>query len=210
MKELKSKQELIGYAVSFVSFILPKIYGVKEIILFGSTVRGEAEEESDVDLFIDIEKKDDEEKIKKIAKEELKKFYKSKIAETWLLKGVKNLINVNVGRLEEWKLKRSIISEGISLYGKYKETPKNMKALVFFNIEPIRDITKRNKIIRELFGRKEKNYLKKGILDEFNGKKLSASSFIVPKEHLDIILKVFGKEKIDYRFFEFWTDNINY
>ena len=147
MKELKSKQELIGYAASFVSFILPKIDGVKEIILFGSTVRGEAEEESDVDLFIDIEKKDDEEKIKKIAKEELKKFYKSKIAETWLLKGVKNLINVNVGRLEEWKLKRSIISEGISLYGKYKETPKNMKALVFFNIEPIRDITKRNKII---------------------------------------------------------------
>jgi predicted nucleotidyltransferase len=210
MKELKFKQELIAYASGFVSFLLPKVERIKEIILFGSAARGEAEKESDIDLFFDIEKKEDEEKIKKLIKEELKKFYKSKIAETWFLKGIKNLINVNVGVLEEWKLKRSIISEGISLYGKYKEIPKNLKSFVFFNIEPIKNITKRNRIIREVFGRKEKNYFKKGILEEFNSKKLSASSFIVHKEYADKILELLGKEKIDYRFFEFWTDNINY
>lgn len=206
MKELKFKQELIAYASAFVSFILPKIEGVKEIVLFGSVARGEAEKESDIDLFFDIEKKEDEEKLKKLIKEELKKFYKSKIAGTWFLKGIKNPINVNIGRLEEWKLKRSIISEGISLYGKYKEIPKNVKSFVFFNIEPIKNITKRNRIIRELFGREEENYSKKGILEEINGKRLSASSFIVQKEHAERILKLLGKEKLNYRFFEFWTD----
>lgn len=208
MKESKSRQELIAYASAFVSLLLPKIEGIKEIILFGSVVRGEADKESDIDLFFNIENKNDEEKIKKIIKEELKKFYKSKIAEMWFLKGIKNPINVNIGKLEEWKLKRSIISEGINLYSKYKEIPEKMRSFTYFNISPIKSIAKRNRIIRELFGRKEKNYSKKGIVGEINGKKLSASSFIIPKEHTNKILKLLGKEKVNYRFFEFWTDSI--
>ncbi len=208
MKELSSK-ELIAYAFAFVSFILPKVEGVKEIVLFGSVVRGEAGKESDVDLFFDIENKSDEERIKKIVGEELKKFYKSKIAEMWLLKGIKNPINVNVGKLEEWKLKRSIISEGTSLYSEYKEIPENMEGFAFFSINSIKNITKRNRVLREIFGRKEKNYFKKGILDETQGKKLSALSFVIPKKHTERILKLLKKEKVNYHFFEFWTDNLN-
>jgi len=41
----------------FVALILPKI-DVDEIILFGSVARGEANENSDVDLFFNIGKKD--------------------------------------------------------------------------------------------------------------------------------------------------------
>lgn len=207
MKELKS--DLIGYASSFVSFILPKFEGIKEIILFGSVVRGEADERSDIDLFFDIINEKDEEKIKKQVKKELVKFSKSKVAETWFLKGIKNPINVNVGVLEKWKLKRSIISEGIVLYGRYKEVPGKLKSYVFFYIEPIKNIAKRNRVIRELFGRKEKNYSKKGILEEVRGKKISASSFVVKKEDSGKILEFLGKEKINYKFFEFWTDVIN-
>jgi len=208
MKELRSK-ELVAYASAFVSFILTKVEEIKEIVLFGSVARGEAGKESDVDLFVDIENKNNEEEIKKIINEELRKFYKSKIAEIWFLRGIKNPINVNVGKLEEWKLKRSVISEGISLYSKYKEIPKNMNGFVFFNIEPIKNITKRNRIIREIFGRNEKNYAKKGILEEIEGKRVSVSSFIVPKECSEKVLKLLGKEKVTYRFFEFWTDNAN-
>lgn len=209
MKELKYNKELIAYASAFVSFLLPKIENVREIILFGSAARGEADKESDIDLFFDEEKKEDEEKIKEAIKEELKKFYKSRIAETWFLRGIKNPISINVGKLEEWKLKRSIISDGITLYGRYKELPKNIKPFAFFNIEPIKNIAKRNKIIRELFGRREKKYSKKGILEEVNGKKLSVSSFIVPKEQADRILDLLGKEKVNYGFFELWSDEIN-
>lgn len=204
MKELKSK-EGAAYAAAFVSFVLPKIQ-VKEIILFGSAARGEAGKESDIDLFFNVDR--DEEKIGKIIKDELRKFYKSRIGEVWLLKGVENPISVHVGKLEEWKLKRSIISEGISLYGRYKEIPRDMKGYVFFQIEPIKDIAKRNKVIRGLFGRKEKSYFTKGILESITGKKLSSSSLIVPKEYADKLIDFFGKEKVRYRFFEFWSDQV--
>ena len=204
MKTLKSK-ELIAYASAFVSFILPKIE-VKEIILFGSVARQESGNESDIDLFFNTEEGEDEKKA--IIEMELKKFYKSKIAEIWFLKGVKNSINVNIGNLDEWKLKRSIISDGIFLYGKYKETPENLKNFTLFNIKPIKNITKRNKIIRGLFGRREKNYILQGLVQRFNGKKLSPTSFIIKQENSNEIIDFLGKEKISYTFFELWTDQI--
>ena len=208
MKNLRSK-ELIAYASAFASFIIPKINNIDEIILFGSVARDEANEKSDIDLFFNLEKGFDEEKIKKILNEELNKFYKSKIAETWFLRGIKNEISIKIGVLDEWKLKRSIISEGICLYGKYKEIPKNMISFVFFNITPIKNIAKRNRIIREIFGRNEEKYSKQGLLISLNGKKISPSAFIIPKNNANTIINFFNKEKINYRFFELWSDEIN-
>ena len=77
MKELKYKEQ-VAYASAFVAFVLPKI-DINEIILFGSVAREEASKESDIDLFFNVKTKEDE--TKKIINEELKKFYKSKIAE---------------------------------------------------------------------------------------------------------------------------------
>ena len=202
MKDLKFKN-LESYASSFVSFVLPKI-DVEEIILFGSVARGEATEKSDVDLFFNT--KENEKSIKEIISRELKKFYKSRVYETFYLKGIKNPISIEAGNLDEWKLKRSIISEGIVLYGKYKEVPEKMKGFVLFNLTPINNIAKRNNLIRQLFGRKEKNYQTKGIIDEINGKKLSPTSFIIPLEHKNKIIDIFSKEKIDYKLFEAWSD----
>jgi predicted nucleotidyltransferase len=202
-------KELIGYASAFVSFVIPKLDFVNEIILFGSAARGESDKSSDIDLFFNLEKNQNEKEIKEIIDEELKKFYKSKIAEVWFLKGIKNQINVNVGWLDEWKLKRSLISDGICLYGKYKEIPENMKDFVLFNIEPIKNVAKRNKVIREIFGRQEKGYLKKGILAEFGGKRVSSSSFIMPKEHANKIILFLKKEKVNCWFFELWTDELS-
>lgn len=210
MSILKSEtnKNLIAYASAFVSFAIPKLNldNINEIILFGSVARGEEGKDSDIDLFFNLEK--DEKGIKAILNGELKKFYKSKSAEVWFLKGIKNQININAGILDEWKLKRSLISAGICLYGKYKEIPENMKELVLFNIEPIKNIAKRNKIIREIFGRKEKGYSKEGFLIKFAGRKISPSSFIIPKKHSQDIIIFLKKEKINYWFFELWTDNL--
>jgi len=204
MKELKYKQ-LIAYASSFVAFILPRI-DVKEIILFGSVARNEADKDSDIDLFFNV--RQGEEKLKKVLKEELEKFYKTKIAEIWRLKGIKNDVKIKVGNLNEWKLKRSIISDGIVLYGKYKDMPEKIKGYTQFNLKPIKDITKRNRVFRKVFGRKEKGYLTKGIVEEVNGKKLSPTSFIVPIEKSQEIVKMLGSEKLDFKFFEFWSDDV--
>lgn len=209
MKILNYEKELIAYTLAFISFILPKLERVNEIILFGSTVRGEATKESDIDLFFNLEDKTKEKEIKEIAEKEKNKFYKSKIAEVWFLKGIKNSLKINVGSLDDWKdLKRSIVSEGIVIYGKYKEIPKNLRGFVIFNISPIKNIPKRNRVIRNLFGRKEKNYSTKGLVEKLNGKKINVSSFIVPIEHSKEIIKILGKEKINYTLFESWTDKV--
>ncbi len=200
-----SKYDLIAYASAFASFIIPKIE-VSEIILFGSVARGESDEKSDIDVFIHVKK--NEKEINNIINKELVKFYKSKISEIWALKGIKNKINIHVGELEKWKLKRSIISDGIVLYGKYRETPKDIKGFSYFKIEPIKNIAKRNSILRKLFGRKEKSYSTKGIIDMVNGKKLSSLSFIVPLEKSQEIIGILNSNKINYSFFELWSDDV--
>jgi len=203
MKNLNYK-DLTAYASAFVSFVIPKIE-VEEVILFGSAARNEAAKDSDIDLFFNIQRGGGTEKI---IKQELDKFYKSKIAEIFLLKGIKNEISVEVGDLKKWKLKRSIITDGIVLYGRYKETPENKEGFALFTISPIDNITKRNKIIRKLFGRKEKMYETEGIIKEFKGKKLSPTTFIVPLARESEIVKLLSLEKINFNFFEFWTDQI--
>jgi len=52
---------LISYSIDFVSFLIQKTKSrekIKNIILFGSVARGEADRESDIDLFIDIVRED--------------------------------------------------------------------------------------------------------------------------------------------------------
>lgn len=198
-------KNLIGYAISFISFIIPKITA-EEIILFGSSARGEADKESDIDIFVNVKK--DEKKIKETIDREINKFYKSKIAEVWINKGIKNIFSINVGNLDNWKLKRSIISDGIVLYGRYKETPNKLKAYYQFNLDSIKDITKRNFILRKLFGRKEKGYESPGIVFEKGGQKLGSLSFIVPAENAQEIIKILNDNKIKYKLFEFWSDEV--
>lgn len=204
MKNLNYK-ELVAYALSFTGFVLPKIE-IDEVILFGSVARNEADKDSDIDLFFNV--KQGEERLKEILKKELEKFYKTKTAEIWNLKGIKNQIKIEVGNLDKWKLKRSIISEGIVLYGKYRSMPEKVKEFVQFNLKPIKNISKRNRVLRKIFGREEKGYSVKGEVEKANGKKLSATSFIIPAEKSRNIIKILNSEKVDYNFFEFWSDEI--
>jgi len=208
MKEskLREHKELIAYAGAFVSWLIPNIEA-EEIILFGSTARGDFEKNSDVDIFIDVrENKKKQEEIEKIANKELSIFYKSKIYEIWNLKGIAKDIHLLVGDLNEWELKRSIISNGIVLYGPYKSIPDNTKALTQFVIQPIKSIALRNKVMRALFGRKEKKYAIEGIVTRYNGKKLSPLSFIIPSNHVQEIIRLLNKNKVRYILFDFWSD----
>lgn len=201
-------KQLISFASAFVSFVLPKLEGIKEVILFGSVARGEEENKSDIDLFFSLDKKENEESCKIVLKREISRFYKSKIAEQWIVQGIKNQINFEIGLLEDWNLKRSIISDGIVLYGKYKEVPSGQKHYNLFVLNTIKNITKRNKIIREIFGRVEKKYSSEGILGKIGGKKLSPTNFIVPAENSREIINLLSREKIAYKIYEVWSDKI--
>ena len=114
------KENLIAYASAFISFLLDNesSSSIKNIILFGSVARGDFDNESDIDIFIDSDKN-----IERDVEKTLKMFIGSEIQKRWMLKGLKHEISLKVGSLEEWKLKRSIISDGIMLYGKFKQIP---------------------------------------------------------------------------------------
>lgn len=198
-------KELISYAAAFVSFVIPKIEA-DEIILFGSAARGEAEKDSDIDLFFNF--RGNEKETKEIIKEQIAKFYKSSVFESFSLKGIKNPISFEVGDLDKWKLKRSIISEGIVLYGKYKESPKSLKAFALFVLKPINNITKRNRVIRKLFGRKEKNYFTEGKVTKSGGRQLSPASFVVHLEKTHEISAMLNAEKAEHVMIEFWSDQV--
>ena len=209
---LLNKLILIGYAESFVSFLLKnrelKKYPIKDIILFGSVARGDFDKTSDIDIFIDMESKEDIKELNDLIKKILIKFYKSQFYSVFALNGVRNEIKVKVGILDEWRSKRSIISDGIILYGKYKYMPSKTNQYTLIAFSPIKDITKRNRVIRKLIGRKEKKYKKEGLLGKFGGKQLSQRVVIIPTQHANNILDLFSKEKIDYQIFDIWHESI--
>ena len=94
------RNELIAYAVDFSSYLLSKSESVEMIILFGSVARGDFDDESDIDIFVDIDEKK-EKSIKAI----LDDYYKTKKYNEWKLKGIDNDISLIIGRVdsEEWK-----------------------------------------------------------------------------------------------------------
>ena len=198
------KNELIAYTGSFVSFVLDRLkYEIKEIILFGSVARGDFTNESDIDLFFDVLSG----KKIKLIENDLKliesKFYKSKVHALWKQKGINNGLNFKVGILDQWDLKNSVLSDGLVLYGKYKSLVKG-EGLALISFDPIKNITKRNKIIRALFGRKETGYFQEGLVNKLKGKQISPTVFYVNLQFADQILKILKKEKISYQIKELW------
>src|SRR3989344_3593094 len=125
--------KLIAYAEDFASFLLQTLNNetnkVKQIILFGSLARGEATKESDIDIFVDILDEKLELKIKDI----IEKFYTSiKVKKYWGLLAINNEISCTIGKLEEWdNLKKSILANGIVLFGKYQENTKTQPYYLF-------------------------------------------------------------------------------
>lgn len=194
--------------MDFCSFLLRSSIGDKidRIILFGSVVRGDSDEESDVDIFVDSKHR-----IEKEVNKIIRSFEISDVNEKWRLKGVKNPLSIKVGDLEKWRLRRSIISDGIVLYGKYKEIPKDAKYHLLFSLD-FRGLNRNKKIViwRKFYGYKQKIgpkiYVSKGLLSEVDGKKIDKGVIVVPTENRDKIIDFLRKYKIRHRINEIWSD----
>lgn len=200
------KNELLKtYASYFVSYLLAKVgdfSNVDSIILFGSVARGDAEKNSDVDIFIDIRKKTKkiEQEIKKIERD----FYKSREAVLFKAKGIDRKINIIVGRIDEWPdLKKSIENEGIIFYGPYMPAGTEGKKYVIFFWDKIGK--NRGAFLNKIYGFKvgEKKYL--GLIEEFSGRKIGKSSIMIPIEHSKIIEDLLRKYKVDARIVEVYA-----
>lgn len=201
---------LIGYALSFASFLVDSKIGkeINQIILFGSVARGDFTEESDIDLFIDAPD-ETETKIEKI----LVLYESSQISRIWRLKGIKNEFSLKVGKLEEWSLRREVISSGVVLYGKFNQSSEKGKYYLLINLAvKKRKFGNQIRIWRSLYGYRQKVgkkiYLKKGLLEKCGGKKIGKGWMLIPMGQRMTILKYLNSEKVKYTIYELWSDNL--
>jgi len=194
--------DLVSYAMDFVSFLIREIKeidNIRNIILFGSAARGEADKESDIDIFVDLIKysRKEEEKIKKIQD----KFMGSaKYKNYWKLLGIENSINLMIGKLDEWKeLKPSIVSNGITLYGKFKAEIKGGKHTAFFIWENINPNAKRVLFNKQMFGYRQRGRYYKGLIEKYGGQRLGKGCISMSLENFSVFHKIFKKYRISVK-----------
>lgn len=200
------KNKLIAYALDFVSFLLENSIKLEKAILFGSVVSGESDEESDLDIF--IETNEEEGKIQNV----LTQFENIK-GENWRLKGIENQISLKIGNLEKWpKLKRSIQSYGLLLYGEYKEIPKEMDnyGIFLLNFNKLKRAEKVS-VWRKMYGYSQKvgdkKYSKIGIINEV-GKKLERGILAIHYKNVKYVKDFLNKNKVKFRIIEVWSDSL--
>ena len=206
---MKDQTQLIGYALSFASFLLDSKIGdkINKIILFGSVARGDFNPESDIDLFIDADKR-----LEKEINNLLLLFKFSDAQKVYEMKKVTNGLSLKVGSLSQWGLRREVISSGIILYGKFQELPEKTKYYALFQIESgNKKVAHQMRIWRKLYGYTQKigkkRYTFKGLIDQFQGRKLGKAVFIVPMENRREVIVFLNKSKVKYSIHELWSDS---
>lgn len=203
------KQEnLIAYALHFASFLLDTVKGsgkIKRIFLFGSVARGDFTKESDIDIFVDTD-----EKIEGEVEKARKLFMMSQAQRTWELKGISQELSLKTGNLDEWELKRSIISDGILLYGKAKQMPEDAEFYVLLQLS-YKGLSQdqKLKLWRKLYGHRQKVgkkvYVSTGLLDRVKGKRIE-SGILIPVQHEKELRTFLRKYKVSCTIHELWSD----
>lgn len=197
--------DLKSYASVFVSFLLREIGEKSEqidgIILYGSVAAGTATKESDVDIFIDM-RKNLKEEIKNI----LYKFYKSREATLFRLRGIENEISLKIGELKKWReLQRSISSNGIILWGKYetKNAPVGARyGTIFYWSEVGKG---RSAFLNKLYGFSSKGKRHEGVLKEWDGMRIGKSCVFVPARYRNEMFDLIKKYKVNAKTLEVLT-----
>lgn len=206
---------IFSYIYDFISFVFEREIKdkIKNIILYGSVASGEFDEESDVDIFVEVWDKNEKSKIEEKIKEQINKFEEI-ASRKWHPRGITNNFSIIVGNLEDEKwenLKHDIISNGILLYGKFERLPENKKHKVImnFSLEKLNQ-KKKMKFIRKLYGYKtkteKKKYQQKGLLEKNKGEKLSSNCILVPIEKVKIFRNLFNKYKLTPEVREIWLN----
>lgn len=198
--------EILSYTYDFISLLLGEIKikdVLSKIILFGSVARGDFDEDSDVDLFVEIKELGKEKDVEALVKAKINSF--ELLAErTWNLRGVNIPIKVIVGREndETWvNLKDEIKHYGIILYGEYRENKDNY-ALISYELSELKQKEKMS-FLRRLYGyevkKNKKVYSKSGLVSSIGAVKTAANQVMVKIEKLREVLKVIKEFKISYK-----------
>jgi predicted nucleotidyltransferase len=203
MSEDRVQWKRKAYSISFSSFLLQRLGDASEInriILYGSVAKGTSTAESDVDIFIDVEKnaKKLEEKISGI----LEEFYKSKEAIIFKLAGIENEIKIKTGALDEWdELKRSMMSEGFVLWGRFEagRIAKTEHKVIFYWSGIGKN---RGAFLNKIYGYRTKDRLHEGFLSRAGGERLGKSCIIIPIKYRDNFVELIKKYNVEAKVME--------
>lgn len=200
-----NQNELISKALMFSGFLINKNLKITSIILFGSVARGDFDNESDIDLFIETNGPEKE------ILASLNLFNNSEINRGYGLKGISNEIVLKIGNFEKWEsLKDSILADGIQLYGKYQNAPEKTEFKLLYKISTEK-IPRKKQIHawRQLYGyiqaANKKKYHYKGILELHGGEKIANSVFVISAKSKYAIEKFLKENKLEYNMYEYWT-----
>ena len=201
------RNEVVALAMEYASYLVCNAERIENIILFGSVARGDFDKKSDIDVFVDIRNpsKKDEKSIKKITDN----FYDTKCFEKWKLLGIEKDFSVIVGdaNKSEWAgLKRSIMTDGITLYGKYLSAPKKMLHYILISYKPVKNDKKRVNLHRRLFGYILKGKRYHGIVETEGGIRVSSNSFLIKIGSYRKVKNIFSELSIDPSVIEVWID----
>lgn len=191
-------ENLKSYASYFSAYLINNLADekeIKKIVLFGSVARNSAEKDSDIDIFVEVNRKT--KKIEDEIKQILEKFYKSREALLFKTKGIDNRINIKIGKLEEWKeLQKSIASDGIILYGKYeaKNLPSGVKHYIIIFWDKIGK--NRGAFLNKLYGFKIKDKNYEGLISKFSGRKLGKSCIMIPVQYKEELFRLIKEYKV--------------
>ena len=196
---MNTNKDLIAYSMDYASFLLnnlPKKQAdyINDITLFGSVARGDFDESSDIDIFINATDKKPEKEINHLTDE----FFKSvKYKEYWKLKGIDRKIRPIIGKINDWKdLKESIALNGITIYGKHRQLPETTRSYMLFQWSAIKNQSTRVLLNKQLFGYNQYNKKYIGKIEQSGGEKLGTNCAIVPIEHYTMTLNIFRNLKI--------------
>ena len=196
---------LKAYASYFVSYLLMNLNSIEnidKIILFGSVAKGEEGKDSDVDIFVEIKKENKKFQIQ--IEKVLSEFYKNREALIFKNRGIDNKISLIIDEIDKWKdLKKSIESTGIVLYGRYVSSgAKGRKHAVIFWDKIGKN---RGAFLNKVYGFKVKGKEYKGILENFNGRKLGKSNIMIPVQYREDVVKLLRKYKVSAKIVEVYV-----
>lgn len=202
-------RELVSYTYDFASYLLGLSFldnfSLQRIILYGSIVRGEVLESSDIDLFFDIKgSQKDIEALKNKIRKAADLFYVSDRVKKWELKGVANKFSVIVGNIEEkqWTdLRDSISTYGITLWERFQFQPSGelQRHMLFSWVSHGAAIRDRVNLCRRMYGYSIGKSHYPGLLGRINGQRIGDGIILVPAEYSNEVRKVLRDLKIKYK-----------
>lgn len=195
---------LKSYAAYFTAYLLDNLESADNIMrisLFGSASRDEAEQNSDIDIFIETKRKTN--KFEREVQNLLEKFYQSRESTLFKAKGIENRFSIKIGNLKEWaELYKSIASTGIILYGSYEATDvqAGMRHFAIIFWESIGK--NRGAFLNKLYGFKTGGQSYSGLLSKFQGKRIGKSCIIVPVQYKADFLQLIRHHEVKAKIIE--------